>query len=160
VAARATGDQHAPSGSQAVLTDFIDQGHFAAYLSRLRTVLAERYDALMYALATHCGTMLDPWPANAGMHLVAWLPAGTAERAVVREAARAGIEVRGLGRLRQVPGAPGLVLGFGRWGVPAITDAAQRLGRALSQIQSELSDGDQTESPQRRARFADNRNGH
>ena len=46
VAARAAADQHPPTLDQAVLADFIVEGHFARHLRRMRVVYQERLQAL------------------------------------------------------------------------------------------------------------------
>ncbi|HKS05529.1 MAG TPA: PLP-dependent aminotransferase family protein [Gemmatimonadaceae bacterium] len=132
VAARPLSEQHTPTSTQAILADFIEQGHFARHLRRLREAIAERYGILTRALHVHCGMHLDPWPANAGVHVMGWLPPTEAESTVVAECARRGVVVQALGDFRQTPGRPGLVLGFGGWTPAQIVAGVKNLARALN----------------------------
>src|SRR6218665_136468 len=42
---------------QAIVAEFISEGHFATHIRRMRKLYKERYDALVLALNTH----LSPW---------------------------------------------------------------------------------------------------
>ena len=74
VAARALADRHSPSVTQAALADFIDGGHFARHVRRTRALYAERQAALVHAARRTLGGLLEVAPAEAGMHLMGWLP--------------------------------------------------------------------------------------
>jgi GntR family transcriptional regulator/MocR family aminotransferase len=134
LAARPSADQHAPNSTQASLAEFIEQGHFAQHLHRLREVIAARYEALAHGLTSLCGHVLDPWPASAGMHAVAWLPSGYSEMHVVRAAERNGVTVTPLRAYGAEGGREGVVLGFGRWPVCEIADTIPRLAKALDDV--------------------------
>ncbi len=84
VAARALADRHSPSVTQAALADFIDGGHFARHVRRTRALYAERQAALVRAVRRALRGLLDVTPAEAGMHLLGWLPAGVDDRAAAR----------------------------------------------------------------------------
>lgn len=131
VASRPMSEQHTPTSTQAILADFIEQGHFARHLRRLREAIAERYGILTRALHVHCGMHLDPWPASAGVHVMGWLPPTETEATVVAECMRRGVTVHALGDYRQTPGRPGLVLGFGGWSPAHIVAGVKNLARAL-----------------------------
>ena len=60
--------------TQAALADFIDGGHFARHVRRTRALYAERQAALVRAVRRTLGGLLEVTPAEAGMHLVGWLP--------------------------------------------------------------------------------------
>ncbi|MDQ4106850.1 MAG: PLP-dependent aminotransferase family protein, partial [Actinomycetota bacterium] len=75
-AARALSDRHAPVVEQAVLTDFIVEGHFSRHMRRMRTLYTERQAALVEAAGRKLAGILEVRPAEAGMHLVGWLPEG------------------------------------------------------------------------------------
>ena len=128
---RPMSEQHTPTSVQAILADFIEQGHFARHLRRLREAIAERYSVLTHALHVHCGMHLDPWPASAGVHVMGWLPPTETESLVVAECARRGVTVHALGDYRQTPGRPGLVLGFGGWSPAQVVAGVKNLARAI-----------------------------
>ena len=60
-----------PTFHQAVLADFIGEGHFARHIRRMRSVYAERRNALIENLHDHFGSVVAG--AEAGMHLSAVL---------------------------------------------------------------------------------------
>jgi GntR family transcriptional regulator / MocR family aminotransferase len=66
-------DRHTSTLEQAVLTDFMHEGHFERHLRRSRTRKAAHRAALLDALSTHLGPRVDVSGANAGVHLLIWL---------------------------------------------------------------------------------------
>jgi GntR family transcriptional regulator / MocR family aminotransferase len=65
VAAGAAADQHPPTLDQAVLADFIGEGHFARHLRRMRLVCRERLEAFVAAAEGSCRGVRD---AVSGTH--------------------------------------------------------------------------------------------
>jgi GntR family transcriptional regulator/MocR family aminotransferase len=134
-AARALADRHPPGVTQAALADFLDGGHFARHLRRTRALYAERQTALVEAARRHLGGLLRVSPAEAGMHVVGWLPDGVDDRAAARAALAAEVEVAPLSAYRlRGPGAGGLVLGYAAFGPREIADGVARLARALGHV--------------------------
>ena len=76
---------------QAVLTDFIREGHFARHIRRMRMLYMERRRALVNAIQIQMGDMTEVIGAEAGMHLVALLPRGINDLEVSGKAAQRGI---------------------------------------------------------------------
>lgn len=106
-----------PTHTQAVVADFIGEGHFAAHVRRMRRLYAERHEALCAAAAAQLGGALDVERSSSGLHTVGRLRAGHDEAAVVAAAAQRQVTVSPIGRYaiapRAVGEAQGLVLGFG-----------------------------------------------
>ena len=132
VAARAAADQHPPTLDQAVLADFIGEGHFARHLRRMRVVYRERLQALVAAAERSCRGALQVRPVRTGLHALADLVGVEAGR-VSREAAARGVEAapatayfagRGLA-------VNALVLGFGAVRPEASGPAMERLAAAI-----------------------------
>ena len=71
MAARAAADQHPPTLDQAVLADFIVEGHFARHLRRMRVAYRERLEALTAAAERYCGGALRLRPVQTGLHALA-----------------------------------------------------------------------------------------
>ena len=92
-AARWLTDRHSPPLEQAVLADFINEGHFARHVRRMRTLYAERQDALVAAASRDLDGILDVPACDAGLHLVGWLNRKIPEEAMVQAASAAGIEL-------------------------------------------------------------------
>jgi GntR family transcriptional regulator/MocR family aminotransferase len=113
---------------QAVLTDFIREGHFARHIRRMRLLYAERRAALMKAIDVHMSDLLQVVGTDAGMHLLTLLPDGYDDVAVSKEAAAMGISAMPLSPCYL--GAPmksGLILGYGGATVHQIQDGICRL---------------------------------
>jgi GntR family transcriptional regulator/MocR family aminotransferase len=118
---------------QAVLADFIVEGHFARHIRRMRMLYRERRDALVDAIRKELGGELEVHDGQAGLHLVATLPAGTDDRRISEQAARQGLWAMPLSacHLGEVT-RPGLVLGYAGTSVPEILDGVHRLRGVLT----------------------------
>ncbi len=125
-------NHHPPVPHQRALADFIDEGHLARHVRRMREVYRERRDALVEALQDHFDGRLRVVSSQTGLHLTAEFLETVDDVAVEREA-----HARGMGALALSPSyegaAPksGLVLGFGCTGVEEIGPATGRLARAV-----------------------------
>jgi GntR family transcriptional regulator/MocR family aminotransferase len=86
-AARLFADRHPPRLEQAVLAEFMTEGHVARHIRRMRRLYAERQAALVEA-ARPLSDWLDVRPSEAGMHLLGWLPGGSDDQAIAQLAAR------------------------------------------------------------------------
>ena len=106
-----------PTFLQAVVAEFIDEGHFASHLRRMRRIYAERHDVLCASARARLAGLLDVVPSQSGLHTIAHLRRGLAETAVSDAARERNVTVSPIGRfsLTKAP-SRGLVLGFG--GVP------------------------------------------
>jgi len=71
VAIRRSLDDQTPIAMQPVLTEFIQSGHFAAHIRRMRTLYAERQGVLLDALNNKVSDLMSALPDDAGMHIVA-----------------------------------------------------------------------------------------
>ena len=130
---RDTMDIFPASVPQAVLADFITEGHYARHLRRMRVLYRERRTALVTALKAELGPDCEILGDQAGMHLVVALPGVKRDRDVAVRAGALGLRAMPLsetwlGRARR----QGLVLGYG--GVPArqAREAVRVLARALT----------------------------
>jgi GntR family transcriptional regulator/MocR family aminotransferase len=65
--ARSFVDRHPPTLDQAILAEFITEGHFGHHLRRMRQTYAERIDVLKTAADKHLNGVLDVVHAGAGM---------------------------------------------------------------------------------------------
>src|SRR5258708_31349274 len=95
-AARDAADIFSSTLYQAVLTDFIREGHFARHMRRMRMLYMERRRALVNAIQIQMGDMTEVIGAEAGMHLAVLLPRGTNDVAVLGESAPRGISAQAL----------------------------------------------------------------
>ena len=131
VHARTLMDGHTPTLLQAVLADFLSEGHFGAHVRRMRALYHERRDALLEA-SEELGGRAVLGPVEAGFHATLHLPEGTDDRAVARCAAAQGIEVQPLSSFHVGNVVkPGLVLGFAGLSPEAIRKGMKTLVKVL-----------------------------
>jgi GntR family transcriptional regulator / MocR family aminotransferase len=99
---------------QAVVADFMAQGHFDRHIRRMRTLYAKRQATLLEAIGQYMSGLLEVHPAQAGMHVVAWLPPEVNEcEPMVRAARDHQIEMLSLSSCSMRPlGRHALVLGY------------------------------------------------
>ena len=143
VAAKSAAVGHTASVEQAVLADFIDEGHYARHVRRMRLVYAERQAAMVTAATTHLAEWVDVRPSPAGMHLVGWLRGtaaaeGVSDQSLSDIALASGVVATSLSsyRLRRPPLEPrasgALLFGYAAFSEATIWEAARRLEQALS----------------------------
>jgi GntR family transcriptional regulator/MocR family aminotransferase len=133
VTARLFADMHPPLLEQAVLTEFMTEGHFARHIRRMRMLYAERQAALVEA-ARQLSDWLDVRPSEAGMHLLGWLPGGSDDQAIVQLAERHQVITHPLSCYYMEPSEQrALLLGYASVPIPAIREGVRRLATALAQ---------------------------
>jgi GntR family transcriptional regulator/MocR family aminotransferase len=127
--------RYQPLGPQAVLADFIAEGHFGRHLRRMRLHYAARAEALQDAVKRRLDGVLALSPIAMGLDAPAFLARGVDAAALARRAARAGVEVRPLSDYAVDSPAPaGLQLGFAAVSPAAIEAGATALARALADV--------------------------
>jgi GntR family transcriptional regulator / MocR family aminotransferase len=118
---------------QAVVAEFMQQGHFAAHIRRMRQMYREQRDVLTATLLRYAPGHLEIEVPDQGMHLVAYLRRGLGDVELETVAARAGIVVRAISRFyRSAPSRAGLMLGFSGFPPQLIAPAAERLARIVA----------------------------
>jgi GntR family transcriptional regulator/MocR family aminotransferase len=114
VRTRETMDLCSPLLYQLVLTDFLNEGHFARHLRRMRAVYLRRRDAVIAAVREHAADVMTIENTDAGLHVLTFLKDGTDDRALARRAAQEGLFPAALSVLyASEPARSGLILGFG-----------------------------------------------
>jgi GntR family transcriptional regulator/MocR family aminotransferase len=127
-AARDAADIFSSTLYQAVLTDFIREGHFARHIRRMRMLYMERRRALVNAIQIQMGGRTEVIGAEAGMHLVALLQRGINDVEVSRKAAHRGISAMPLSVCySKTPTRGGLILGYGGANAHQIHDGIRKL---------------------------------
>ena len=133
-AARWLIDRHSPPLEQAVLADFIDQGHFARHVRRMRTLYAERQAALVEAAAKELAGIMTVPAQSAGLHLIGWLAPQTAEAKLLAAASAVGIELMPVSWFSIEPRErAGVILGYAPFAAREIRLGAKALKRAHEQ---------------------------
>ena len=132
VRAKQLADWHSPVLAQDTLAAFIAEGHLARHIRKMRKIYGGRRAALLQALARHCGGLLEPIPAVAGLHLAAHLTAPIPVNDLVAKAVEAGIGVAPLDRVAATETSPrGLIFGYGMIEAEQIDEAIRRLAQAM-----------------------------
>ena len=117
-----------PYFPQAVLADFIKEGHFARHTRRMRLLYNQRRIALVDSLQKEFGTDVDVLGAEAGMHLVVTFPKVFRDVEVAERAAREKLWLVPLSSSYAGSSAKqGCILGFGGAPVADIPRAVRQL---------------------------------
>ena len=127
-AARDAADLFSSTLYQAVMTDFIRDGHFARHIRRMRMLYMERRVVLAKAIQIQMGDWLEVIGAEAGMHLTALLPPGMDDVALSRQAVQNGVSAMPLSSCYSRPPARGgLILGYGGANLHQIHNGVRKL---------------------------------
>jgi len=134
-AAKFVADWHAPLPLQGAMARFLDDGHFARHVRRMRAVYQERHDLLTNILAREFKEF-RAIPTVAGLHVSA--VTDVSERRLdetVARAAKIGIAIHPLSRFRasREPIPNGLVFGYGAIAVDRIEQGLRILRRCFEE---------------------------
>jgi GntR family transcriptional regulator/MocR family aminotransferase len=134
-ATKSVTSRHAPLPDQAVLCDFITEGHFGRHLRRMRVVYAERLSVLLESARQGLEGLLDISSVEAGLQTVGWLCRGIDGESAAEAAAERDVEVIPLsrydcGRASQ----EGLQLGFAAVDPDEIRRGVRELAIALEGV--------------------------
>jgi GntR family transcriptional regulator/MocR family aminotransferase len=131
-AARHLADRQSSGLLQAIMTDFMEGGHFARHLKRMRALYAEREALLVDLLRHRLGDVVTVQPTETGMYLIAWLPPDRPDTAVAAALAEIGVAAMPLSALTlETARPPGLVLGYTGHGEAAMARAVDRMADVL-----------------------------
>jgi GntR family transcriptional regulator/MocR family aminotransferase len=112
---------------QAVLADFIGEGHFARHIRRTRLLYAERRNALIENLRDRFGFAAEMMGVEAGMHLSVVLN-NISDREVSARAAGENLWLVPLSSFyAESPARHGFILGFGSTAIRQIPGAVHKL---------------------------------
>ena len=112
-AAESVSTHHPPLLEQAVLCDFITEGHFARHVRRMREVYAERLSVLLEGARERLSGLLEISNVEAGLQTVGWLKGRVIAERAAKAAAEQDVEVVALSRYASGHARKdGLILGF------------------------------------------------
>ncbi len=124
--------RHAPLLEQAILCDFITEGHFGRHLRRMRQVYAERHSALLEAARERLAGLIELIGIEAGLQTAAWVSNGLTGAAVAAAASRRHVEVMALSEYWQGKVLrEGLHLGFAAVDAKEIRRGVRELAIAI-----------------------------
>ncbi|HEY0142091.1 MAG TPA: PLP-dependent aminotransferase family protein [Thermoanaerobaculia bacterium] len=125
--------RHAPAFDQAVLCDFLNEGHFARHLRRMRQIYGERLTHLMETARKQLSGFLELSPIEAGLQTVGWLAPGFDPDAVAAAAAKRDVDVMSLTCFSRRPlKRAGLQLGFAAVDESEITRGVRELASVFA----------------------------
>jgi GntR family transcriptional regulator/MocR family aminotransferase len=106
-------DRHAPTLDQAVLTEFINEGHFGRHVRKMRQIYSERSQLLAEEANKRLSGLLDVEHAQSGMSTVAWIKTRVTEMVLTQRAEQMGLEVYPISScVIKYKQKPALMLGF------------------------------------------------
>ena len=128
-----------PGVDQAVLAEFISEGHLERHIRTTLRTYRQRQEALVDAIQRESNGLLETSPTGIGMYLVAWLKPGVDDQAAAKAAAAQGVDAIPLSAFSIMPlQRHGLVLGYSAYEVDHIRLAVKRLCAALSRKRHNL----------------------
>jgi GntR family transcriptional regulator/MocR family aminotransferase len=131
-AAESVSTHHPPLIDQAVLCDFITEGHFARHIRRMRELYAERLSVLLEGAREKLSGLLETSGVEAGLQTVGWLKGRISAERVATAAARYDVEVAPLSRYASGRSpSNGLVLGFAAVDPRELRRGVEQLARVL-----------------------------
>ncbi|MRW85103.1 aminotransferase class I/II-fold pyridoxal phosphate-dependent enzyme [Pseudoduganella sp. FT26W] len=121
-----------PTLMQHIVADFMNEGHFARHIQRMRRLYAERRQIAADGLAAALGQHVQVEPQPGGMHLVLRMKGRHTDRAVAARMRDHGMSALALSERGVLPhGGPALLLAFTNIDTPA---RARELGKRILKI--------------------------
>lgn len=124
--------RYAPLLDQAVLCDFMVEGHFGRHVRRMREIYAERRSVLLASAQQQLSGLFEIVGVEAGLQTAGWLTDGIDAVAAAKAAALRDVDVIPLSRYSRGPMArEGLQLGFAAVDAEEIRRGVRELAIAL-----------------------------
>lgn len=135
--AKSVADSHCPIIEQAVLAEFMREGHFLRHLRKMRTIYGERAQVFQDTAREYWSGLITVTPSISGLNIAGYLPPGSDDRVYSSAAARAGFQIHPLSSfVRTAKQDPGLLFGFGpfsptqiRRAIRDLTSVWEKIGR-------------------------------
>jgi GntR family transcriptional regulator / MocR family aminotransferase len=133
-------DVSPPHLYQAVLADFLGEGHFSRHIRRMRLLYSERRQILVDSLRRELPSLVHVAGDSAGMHLAVTLPKTLNDRELALRAIDESLWLWPLSPYYfQKPSQPGFILGFGSTTAAQIPAAVRHLRTLLHSTPSHAS---------------------
>lgn len=134
-AAKQCADGHCPLPAQDALAAFINEGHLARHVRKMREVYGQRRQHLLALIGQHFNGLLAPVESSAGLHLAAFSAPELNVAALAAYARIAGVGIYSLAPYYAGPhGRPGLVFGYGATSIDAISSGMVRLAPLVNAL--------------------------
>jgi len=133
IGARYLLDRQAPTLPQTIVAEFMQQGHFASHIRRMRIAYREQRDLLVEQLRRRLHPQLDVAPPDQGMHLVAYLREECSDVGLEAALRVQGVITRAVSTMyRKASPRRGLLLGFTGFPRQAIVPAVARMANVIA----------------------------
>jgi GntR family transcriptional regulator / MocR family aminotransferase len=109
--------------------------HFGRHLRRMRTLYHERQNILLEECEKHLKGLLEIKKADAGMHLVGWLPDGVSDAEVYEKGIECGLKLAAISSYFANPiKRGGIILGYTAFNRKEITEGIKTTGEIIKSI--------------------------
>jgi GntR family transcriptional regulator / MocR family aminotransferase len=136
-AARALSDLHSPLIDQSILAAFIAEGHYARHLRRMRTLYSARQAVLLTEVEKHLKGLIEVSRADAGMHLIGWLPKGIDDQQISNGLKEHGVRAAPVSAYCiNRPGREGLLLGYTAFNERQIKEGVRKIAKSLAEAKA------------------------
>ena len=130
-------DLYPPAISQAVVTEFLAEGHFARHVRRMRERYGARRAALYHEIGRYLGGAVRMPEIQAGLSTPAYLARGLSSREIVERSRRHDLDLWSLDRYAlQRRDLRGLLLGFAAFTERQLRDAVVALAGVIDEVAS------------------------
>ncbi|OTG93519.1 GntR family transcriptional regulator [Acinetobacter sp. ANC 4654] len=120
---------------QVALATFIQDGHYARHVRKVRKTCYERQQALILAIQHYLFDVLTVEPTDSGIHLVCWLKENWTEKDFITECTKVGLTVQPLSRYCQTSCQKAAVLiGYAAHTVNEIQEYIERLAKSIKRV--------------------------
>lgn len=126
-------DTRTPYLDQAILANFISQGHYARHVRRIRKACYERQQVMLEAIQRYLSGVMVAEPLDSGIHLLCWLSADRHESEVIAQCRQVGLGAQPLSRYCQTPSErQGILLGFAAHPAEEIVEGIKKMAQILA----------------------------
>jgi GntR family transcriptional regulator/MocR family aminotransferase len=134
-AARMLNGAHSPLIDQAILAEFIAEGHFARHVRRMRTLYEARQKVLIEEVKRNLKGLVEMKADDAGMHLVGWLADDFDDRKVAQKAAEVNLRLSPISdhSINEYPRS-GLVFGYAAFDEKQIRAGIAKLAAVMTEM--------------------------
>jgi GntR family transcriptional regulator / MocR family aminotransferase len=129
---KSTIDRQNPVIDQAIVAQFMQEGHFARHLRRMRTLYKKQQDELVTLVEKHLGAYLEVDACDTGMHLIAWMRQSGNARELAKKAANDGVLLQAVSDYSvRFAHDNGLIMGFTGFSTKDMEQAVVKLKKLL-----------------------------
>jgi GntR family transcriptional regulator / MocR family aminotransferase len=133
-AARFYTDRHSSTLDQAVMCEFLTQGHFGRHIRRMRELYASRLATLREAVHSRLAGLMEIPDVEAGIYVTALLARGLKSGAVAAALAAVNVETIPIRQFVLATARPeALLLGFAPYDARQIRDGVDRMASVIDQ---------------------------